>query len=672
MNHFKTFYLFLSFCTLLSLESQGQKSSIPGYDWSTFNLVDLDTVKINDDFKNLPVVIIYNYHKEALASPDEPYTKLYKAIRINTEQGIADFEKDRLMIETFDRIVSFGMRVTDRNGNPKEINRTELERESSLKLKPKSNIRFTTYSAYDMDSELFYPKPRVEIGDLVEIYCKVRPYSQRLSGELKVNEVLPVNAGCIEVMTKKPENHGYRERMIPVNNPVLLYAVQPKLMDAKDFQENNNYAFQTFYYSDVKVNGNRKKAIPSLCYPHVVYAVISATHISYGENVKTLGWDNLIQIVSKNLDPFKTMKMDWVYFYTTVDSIKNSHKDLSSLEIFRKAEQYVSNTVSIKELDGDENYYSPGYYLKTKKINKSSVLPALAAILHRLDHEYYIGVSRKKHDGPAAFESHLFLDQYFLAVPNGESYDIYFEPTDAGYYVKNEIPVELLGMEAYIFKPYGKVKEILAIDLPQNNKNLNKRITKLDVSYKEDIVSVHGTQKLSYSLSTDYRFSLKKKYDKSSWRLLSGQLSGLDWHTLDSASLSSKDAYNKFEIDYTYNLTEDKFSLYDLIPENILPEVSEEQRYYNYYGDYAKKESVIILIHMPEGSTMADLDKFNQSFENEAGKVRIIASGFGQMVNFQIQLELKEYNFAPADYGVLRDFVTTTKGYLESPLSISK
>jgi hypothetical protein len=671
MIYFKTFSAFLAVCIFFSANVFAQ-NAIPSYDWNSFNLVNLDTIPISEDFKELPVIIVYNYHKEAFGSPDKPYTELYKAIKIQNKQGIAEFEKDKFMIGAFDRVVSYGMRITSKNGEYREIHKKDLEREYSYKMKPKSDIRFTGYSSYDFTSELFYPKPLIEVGDLVEVYCKLRPYSERLSGQLKVNELFPINIGAIEVMTAKSEKPGTRELMLPTNDIVLSYAIKPNLMISEQFYENNKYAFQTFHYRNIKVNDNLNKAIPTLCFPNVVYAVIKVMSFIDFEPINTLGWDNLITVVSKNLDPFRTMKKDRAYIYEVIDSVKRSNKSLTRLEIFEEIEKFISTTIKIEELEGDENYYSPGYYLKTKKINQSSVLPAFAAVLHRLEEPYYIGVARKKHDGPIPFESHLFLDQYFIAVPNGDSYNIYFEPTKSGYHSKNEIPIELLGMEAIIFKPYGNIKNMLSINLPQNSKSFNKRLTKLDIFYNPKDITITGKQKMHYSLSTQNRFDLRENFKKPSWRLLSNQINALDWHNLDSVKMTDSNSYESFEIEYEYNAIIDSFSLAELLPQNWLPEVSKKKRFYNYYRDFAKKEAVIAMIHLPVGASIENLGMYNQSFENEAGTLKMVASGFGQLVNFQILLELKEYNFEAKDYGQLRDFVNKTQSYLDTPLRVSQ
>jgi hypothetical protein len=670
MIYFKQFVFFVVFYLFNFNIGFAQFTKLPDYNWNKFNIVKLDTIEVSDEFKELPIFILYNYHKESFASPDKPYTKLYKAIQIQSKQGIAEFEKDRFMIGTFDRVVSYGMRITSKNGEYREIHKKDLEREYSYKIKPKSDIRFTGYSSYDFTSELFYPKPLIEVGDLVEVYCKLRPYSERLSGKLKVNELFPINIGAIEVMTAKSEKPGTRELMVPTNDIVLSYAIKPNLMISEQFYENNKYAFQTFHYRNIKVNDNINKAIPTLCFPNVVYAVIKVTSFIDFEPINTLGWDNLITVVSKNLDPFRTMKKDWNYFYLAIDSIKDANRQESNIILFEEVEKYITTNIKITELKGDFNYYSPGYYFKTKEINNSSVLRAYSAALHRLEIPYYIGVGRRKHDGPLPFESYLFLDQYFLAIPNGDSYAIYFEPTESDYHCKNEIPIELLGMKVIIFKPFGKVKDILTIDLPQNPMAINKRLTKIDIRTNDGNMNIVAEQKFTNSMSTQYRFDLIRDYQKSNWKALGNQLSSFDWLSLDSVNLSVAEPYQKFVVDYTYDLSVDSFQLYDLLPTNLLPEVSPKERLYNYYGDFAKKEMMVIMIHLQEGENILNLENFNQSFENEAGKARVIASGFGQLVNFQILIDLKEYNYSPEDYSELRDFVIKAQSILKVPIHI--
>lgn len=656
MTYFKLFAAFFLLC-ICSVDINAQSTKVPAYDWSTFNLVDLDTIDVQQDLEKSSAIILYNYHGEYLTSDNRPYSVMYKAIQINNDQGVADFELDRLMISTFDSATSFGIRITSKNGEVREISGKGLEFEHAFKTKPKSDLRFTGYNNFDFTSELYYPKPLVKAGDLVEVYCKIKPYSNRLSGSLSVNEVLPVNEGMIKVRSPK--------------DGIWTYALQPIYMKAEEVWSTNDFSDQSFRYDNVQVSTNMDKAIPTMCFPHVVYAIVKVSPYLYAERLNTIGWPNLIQVVSKNLDPFKTMKKDWAFFYDITDSIALANKEKTELEIFEETEKYIASNISLSKLKGDENHYSPGYYFKNKKINKSSVLLTYAAVLHRLKIPYYIGVGRRKHDGPIPFESYLFLDQYFLAIPNGESYLIYFEPTEDNYHSQNEIPIEMLGMEAVLFEPYGKVEEILKITLPQNTSNLNKRVTKLDIRLNKDGIALQGSQKMNYSQSTQNRFDLITDYKMSKWKSLSEQLSSLEWVALDSVTILPGNHYEKFEIVYEYNLVKSKLQLYDLLPPTIFSEISDEKRLYNYYGDFAKKETAVIMLHLPEGATIDGLDEYPKSYSNDAGKVTVMASGFGQMVNFQILVEQKEYNFSPEGYDQLREFVTKAKSYLTTPLNVS-
>ena len=83
-----------------------------------------------------------------------------------------------------------------------------------------------------------------------------------------------------------------------------------------------------------------------------------------------------------------------------------------------------------------------------------------------------------------------------------------------------------------------------------------------------------------------------------------------------------------------------------------------------------QRTTSIVLIHLPEGARIDNLDKLKCSFENKAGKLRIVANYFGSEVNIQVLIEQKEYNFSPLEYTELKEYVLKTQQYLDTVLDI--
>ncbi|MFT6004304.1 MAG: hypothetical protein ACI8UQ_001443 [Bacteroidia bacterium] len=71
MIYFKQFVFFVVFYLFNFNIGFAQFTKLPDYNWNKFNIVKLDTIEVSDEFKELPIFILYNYHKESFASPDK-------------------------------------------------------------------------------------------------------------------------------------------------------------------------------------------------------------------------------------------------------------------------------------------------------------------------------------------------------------------------------------------------------------------------------------------------------------------------------------------------------------------------------------------------------------------------------------------------------------------------
>ncbi len=637
-------YYFTLIITFTLLNSFGQSSPSKAI-WNEIDIVKLDTIVLDSAYSSYPVTILYNYYKDMLSSSEGMYTEIYKAIQINTNEGVARYENDKILLDMSDYFVSGGMRITHSNFDI-EYDDLKFETVEINNDVDQKDQRFSIINYYDRTARLFYYKPRIEIGDIIEVYIKTRPRPVRIGRSIMPNEIFPIWRGKIELANEKKAP--YRFTTIATNTK-------------EDQIENyTHYTFHTLDYGPIYLSDNYKNAIPLLQLPSLSFLLSNTSEISFVEDVRTLGWENLIEKISTRLDPVKTMKSDWNLLYNLVDSLKEANFGADSYEVFKDFVSFTRQHLILSEMY-DDSYMSPGYYIKKHKINKESVIRMYIAALKRLEIPFQLGVSRNKHDGLAVFESFIFLDQHFIAVPIDGSYDVYFEPEGTEYYGANEIPIELLGVDAALFPMYGKVKNVEIINLPQNSINANNRLTQVIIKKGSDKkLTVKGTMKMRKSVSTDLRPEMKYFITKDKKVKLSKTLTQLDWITLDELQLIATDnEYDEFSLTYSYKniLSEENPKLLlDFLPDNLIPTSSGNERVLNYYGDFKKKEKVVMLFHNTQPLLPENIEKYKLDYENKAGKISCTAILMGPVINIQLLIEYNEYNFTDQDYPMLLEF----------------
>ncbi len=206
-------YYFTLIITFTLLNSFGQSSPSKAF-WNELDIVKLDTIVLDSAYSSYPVTILYNYYKDMLSSSEGMYTEIYKAIQINTNEGVARYENDKILLDMSDYFVSGGMRITHSNFDI-EYDDLKFETVEINNDVDQKDQRFSIINYYDRTARLFYYKPRIEIGDIIEVYIKTRPRPVRIGRSIMPNEIFPIWRGKIELANEK--NAPYRFTTIATN-----------------------------------------------------------------------------------------------------------------------------------------------------------------------------------------------------------------------------------------------------------------------------------------------------------------------------------------------------------------------------------------------------------------------------------------------------------------------